>query len=98
MRSMQPLDNVSIKENTNAFELLLECHMNMALCQIRQNLFLRAILTLSTVLQYSRKNAQAYYLRGKCHFCLFDYKSAYIDISECLELHKAQMRLKTDSA
>ena len=29
-------------------------------------------------------------MRGKCHYCLFDYKSAYIDISECLEIHKSE--------
>ena len=52
-------------------------------------MFLHAIVTLSTLLQYSRRNAQAFYLRGKCHYCLFDYKSAYIDLSECLEIHKS---------
>ena len=46
------------------------------------------------MLQYSRRNAQAYYLRGKCYYCLFDYKSAYIDISECLEIHKNTAKTK----
>ena len=73
--------------------MLLECHTNVALCQIRQNLFLHAIVTLTTLLQYSRRNAQAYYLRGKCYYCLFDYKSAYIDISECLEIHKTTTKV-----
>ena len=33
-------------------------------------------------------------MRGKCHFCLFDYKSAYIDITQCVEVHKTLNRLK----
>ena len=57
-------------------------------------MFLHAIVTLSTLLQYSRRSAQAYYLRGKCYYCLFDYKSAYIDITECLEIHRSENRAK----
>ena len=82
------VEQVSLKDSTNAYDLLLECHINVALCQIRQSLFLHAIVTLTTILQFARRSAQAYYLRGKCYFCLFDYKSAYIDISECIEIHK----------
>ena len=57
-------------------------------------MFLHAIVTLTTVILYSRRNAQAYYLRGKCYYCLFDYKSAYIDISECLDIHKNELKAK----
>ena len=70
------------------YEAFLECHMNVALCQIRQRLFLHAVITLTTILQYSRKNIQAYYLRGKCYYCLFDYSRAYVDISLILQLYR----------
>ena len=40
----------SLREGTNAYFLVLECHINIAMCQIRQNLFLHAIMTLTTVL------------------------------------------------
>ena len=89
---IKPSEALSLRDGTNAYELLLECHINVAMCQIRQQLFLHAIVTLTTILQYSRRNAQAYYLRGKCYFCLFDYRSAYLDISECLEIHKSHSR------
>ena len=71
---------MSLKECSNIYDVLYECHINLALCQIRRTLYLHAIVTLTTVLQYCRQSPQAYYLRGKCHYCLFDYKSAYIDI------------------
>ena len=80
--------NVSLKEGSNMYDAFLECHINVALCQIRQRLYLHAVITLSTILQYSRKNAQAYYLRGKCYYCLFDYQSAYIDINQVITLHR----------
>ena len=47
---------MSLKEGSNMYETFLECHMNVALCQIRQRLFLHAVITLTTILQYSRKN------------------------------------------
>ena len=89
-QSQVMVNTVSIRDGTNAYQLLLECHINVAMCQIRQSLFLHAIVTLTTVLQYSRQNAQAYYLRGKCYFCLFDYRSAYFDVSQCIEIHKSK--------
>ena len=79
---------MSLKEGSNMYEAFLECHMNVALCQIRQRLFLHAVITLTTILQYSRKNIQAYYLRGKCYYCLFDYSSAYVDITQVMQLYR----------
>ena len=52
-------------------------------------MFLAAAVTLTTILQFARNNAQAFYLRGKCFYLLYDFRNALADINNCIVLHKS---------
>lgn len=73
---------------TNIHDILQECHVNLALCLIRQGLFEDAIGCLTALLHYAPQNVQAYYLRGKCFLCLQQHETAITDLRTASEVYR----------
>ena len=65
--------------SSNMPQIMKECHVNYALCQIRQHEYPGALDTLTQILHYDLLNPKVFYLRGKCFYALRDYENALTD-------------------
>lgn len=70
-----------------------ECHVNLALCEIKLTNFESAVEVLSAVLYYEPLNAKALYLRAKCHQVLQEYENAILDLKEAARLRPQDVPL-----
>ena len=63
-----------------------ECHINLALCYVRLNMFQNAVEILTSVISYSPNCVQAFYLRGKAFQCLDENEMALLDLKRTKEI------------
>ena len=59
--------------STNIYQIFQECHLNLALCLIRQTRFEDGIACLTSLLHYAPDNLRAHYLRGKAFKSINEY-------------------------
>ncbi len=62
--------------STNVLHIYRECHLNLALCQIKLANYEHAIDILSALLFYEPHNSKVLFLRGKAYQSLREYEYA----------------------
>ncbi|XP_038675473.1 peptidyl-prolyl cis-trans isomerase FKBP5-like [Scyliorhinus canicula] len=83
------------EESQRARSLILAAHLNVAMCSLKLNEYLKAVGSCDRALEIDRANEKALYRRGEARLCVNEFDLAKADFQKVLQVNPENKAAKT---